>query len=136
MLRINKGQECYDFVKWWHTVCGSYGDNVPLPSSLGFNFTNADAFERLDLLSDRFSNSNYIVDLTLLKVKLLLGLRRLDQVALAFGATFPREILDMILSYVPLSSVVAGNCSALNDGALQKLIHELEEQVDVLLREV
>ncbi|KAE8421437.1 hypothetical protein BDV36DRAFT_292362 [Aspergillus pseudocaelatus] len=136
MLRINKDQECYDFVKWWHTVCGSYGDNVPLPSSLCFNVTNADAFERLDLFSDRFANSRYIVALTLLKVKLLLDIRKLDQVVFALGAIFPREILDMILSYVPRSSVVARNCRALNDEARQKLVHELETQVDILFREV
>ncbi|GMG11238.1 unnamed protein product [Aspergillus oryzae] len=42
----------------------------------------------------------------------------------------------MILSYVPRSSVVATNRRALNDEARQKLIHGLEEQVDILFREV
>ncbi|KAE8308096.1 hypothetical protein BDV41DRAFT_22915 [Aspergillus transmontanensis] len=72
MLCIDKYQECYDFVKWWHTVCESYGYNVVPPNSLCFNIQKADAFERLDQFCNRFANSSYLVTLTLLKVKLLL----------------------------------------------------------------
>ncbi|KAB8275167.1 hypothetical protein BDV30DRAFT_75732 [Aspergillus minisclerotigenes] len=114
MLRIDKDQECYDFVKWWHTFCESYGDDF----------------------SNRFASSSSIVALTLLKAKLLLELKWLDQVVFALGATFPLEIFEMILSYVPRSSVVATNRRALNDKARQKLIHGIEEQVDILFREV
>ncbi|KAB8262076.1 hypothetical protein BDV32DRAFT_147725 [Aspergillus pseudonomiae] len=136
MARLHKDQECYDFVKWWHTVRASSGNINALSRLMSCKIKNADPFERLDNFGAGFVNSSYMIVLTLLKVKFLLDLRRIDQVVFALGATFPREILDLILSFVPWSPVVAANRRALDDEVRSELIYELEEQANSLFEQL
>ncbi|KAJ5143094.1 uncharacterized protein N7515_001881 [Penicillium bovifimosum] len=103
MLRLNKDQECYDFIKWWFIVGDDshfdWGD-MSLPY---LDIKDADVFEPVDRFRGQFRDLSHLSSLTLLKIKLLLDLSRLEQSSSSLGISVPREILDMIHSSVPHS---------------------------------
>ena len=79
MLRVNKDQECYDFVKWWAT-CDPHGrrdwGDPDLPY---FDTKNADVFEPVHYLCGEYPDLCHIIAVTLLKIKFLLDLRDLGE---------------------------------------------------------
>lgn len=70
MLRLNKDQECYDFIKWWATMNDYDWDDMDSPY---LDIKNADVFENMDGF-DNFLEFHHSVCLILLKIKLLLDL--------------------------------------------------------------
>ena len=127
LLRLNKDQECYDFIKWWQTTgrqaAYDYG-NTSLPY---LDTRNANVFESVDELfsisihrhqhQHQHQNQQYkyyehgfnltnIVAVTLLKIKLMLDLEALQNTTLV-GRKVPREILDGIQKHVVRSSVIS-----------------------------
>ncbi|KAL1843997.1 hypothetical protein VTJ49DRAFT_6401 [Mycothermus thermophilus] len=68
MLRLDRDQECYDFIKWWAHVPGSYdfGD----ASRPYLDTRDADVFEPLSVVLTRFQSLSHLVSLTLLKLRL------------------------------------------------------------------
>ncbi|KAH0563525.1 hypothetical protein GP486_001905 [Trichoglossum hirsutum] len=135
MLRLNKDQECYDFVKWYSTT-GEQGDydwgNMDLPY---LDVRNADVFESVEYLCGNYINLSFTVGITLLKIKLLLGLTALRDSAVV-GKKVPREILDSIQAYVPQSPIIAGNRDIMKRGDHAAAIDELTAQVDMLYKAV
>ena len=74
MLRLDRDQECYDFVKWWSTCDGFEWDNMDAPY---LDTRNADVFEDPGFLITRFPALNNVVAILLLKLKLLVDIRNI-----------------------------------------------------------
>ncbi|KAI1861941.1 hypothetical protein JX265_009444, partial [Neoarthrinium moseri] len=74
LLRLDREQECYDFLKWWATVGSDmhydWGD-VTLPY---LNIRGADAFEDFDAFDVNSLGLAHLVAATLLKLRLFLDL--------------------------------------------------------------
>lgn len=70
MLRLNKDQECYNFVEWWSEM-GISVEEIELPC---LDVKNANVFESVDWLcaSWEWNHLRHLVAITLLKIKLLL----------------------------------------------------------------
>ena len=138
MLRLNKDQECYDFIKWWVVVSENprydWGD-TSLPY---LDIKNADVFEPVDRFCGHFHALSHFSSLTLLKIKLLFDLMRLEQSFSSLSASVPREILDIIQSSVPLSPAVCANHNIMNgEGDTRPtMIQKLQAQIDTLYKEV
>ena len=76
MLRTDRDQDCYDFLKWQFTTGMDPGYDWG-NMNLGYlDVKNADVFESIESLGARkFENLAHVTALTLLKVKLLLDLQ-------------------------------------------------------------
>ncbi|KAJ0415510.1 hypothetical protein BJY00DRAFT_293512 [Aspergillus carlsbadensis] len=136
MLRLNKDQECYDFVKWWFVGCGSDYDwgNMDLPY---LDIKDADVFEEVEYFTkDRWSQLGHLVALTLLKIKLILDLEALQSSTHTVGAKVPREVLDDERSDVPLSPVIARNQKLVQSDDHTEPIKKLRHQVNQLYQSV
>ncbi|CAJ2513813.1 Uu.00g019320.m01.CDS01 [Anthostomella pinea] len=95
MLRLDKVQECYDFIKWWYT--GTDGQYDWADASLPYlNIKDADVFEPCDVFISEFPDLGQGVALVLLKIKLLMDLQSLQEASRSVGDNVPQEILDMI----------------------------------------
>ncbi|KAB8231621.1 zinc finger MYND domain-containing protein [Aspergillus alliaceus] len=132
MLRLNKDQECYDFVTWSVVISEKsdydWGDtNLPY-----YDIKNADAFEPVDRFCSEFVDLSHTVAVMLLKIKMLFDLVRLDQSASAFGARVPREILDQIQLSVPQSPVVVANRQIQDCEIRQEETKKLKVQIHTL----
>ncbi|RYP59052.1 hypothetical protein DL769_008701 [Monosporascus sp. CRB-8-3] len=96
MLRLNKDQECYDFVKWWHT-CDPHGTydwgNLDLPH---LDVKDADAFEPCDVFLSDFPDLGQTAAVMLLKVRLLIDLQSLQDASKLLGASMPQELIGMV----------------------------------------
>jgi hypothetical protein len=80
LLRLNRDQECYDFLKWYQTT-GQKPDYDWGNMELGFlDIKDADAFEELDKsnLAQKYIGLAFVASATILKIKLLLDLLRPD----------------------------------------------------------
>ncbi|KAJ5921720.1 hypothetical protein N7454_009194 [Penicillium verhagenii] len=74
MIRLNKDQECYDFLKWWETRARD--DNAKY-----LDIKNADILESVDFVrSKRCGELSMALSLMLLKIKFLLDLIKLQEI--------------------------------------------------------
>ncbi|KAJ5730181.1 uncharacterized protein N7483_004689 [Penicillium malachiteum] len=99
MLRLNKDQRCYDFIKWWATDRPGYdwGD-TDLPY---LDINGANPFESVNQHVGAFVVLSPTVSLTLLKIKLLLDLMKIGHSTSTVGPKVPREILNLIQTSIP-----------------------------------
>lgn len=134
MLRLNKDQECYDFIKWWKVVRDNsrydWG-NTDLPY---LDIKNADIFEPVERFRGPFPNLSHLSCLCLLKIKLLFEVMRLEQSTASLGPAIPREILDLIQSSVPQSPVVRASHDIMSGDSdvRETMIEKLRAQIDVI----
>lgn len=132
MLRLNKDQECYDFIKWWAVPKSSYDwSNPDLPY---LDVKGADAFEPVKCIDGEFSDLSHFISATLLKVKLLLDLLKLQQSTASLGPKVPQEILDLIQTSVPQSPIIKGSRELMGGEEANRLatIEKLKEQINQL----
>ena len=137
-IRLDKDQECYDFIKWWH-VCdpdGKYdwGD-MSLPN---LNIKNADVTERLKGFDDaRFGSLPHAGMMCLVKFRLLQNLREIQKFQPG-NTSLPVEILDQIRANM-LPTTIQGNAKLTKDienGKIGEVITELEGQLGRLYQQV
>ncbi|KAK5708262.1 hypothetical protein LTR97_000802 [Elasticomyces elasticus] len=78
ILRLDRDQECYDFIKWWAT-CDPDGHYDWGDMSLPYlSINDADVLEKPDFLSkDEYPSFDHLVAILLLKLKLLVDIRNL-----------------------------------------------------------
>ncbi|KAI9000025.1 hypothetical protein BC832DRAFT_622718 [Gaertneriomyces semiglobifer] len=133
MLRLDKDQECYDFVKWWKTEPPRY-DWADLEQPY-MNIKDAGAFELVDYMCTTYIDLSHTVSITLLKIKLLLDLMSMAGSAL-LGHQFPVEIVRKIQEAGVRSPIVLKNWAALEGDALLPKINELIGQVNALYQHV
>jgi hypothetical protein len=135
MLRLNKDQECYDFVKWYSTTGQEADYDWGDMDSPYLDIKNADVFEPVKYLRHKYINLSHTVAVTLLKIKLLLDLTALRD-STVVGERVPREILDGIQAYLPQSSIIAWNRDILQRRDHTAAINELTAQIDALYKTV
>lgn len=103
-LRLGRDQECYDFTKWWATTAHTY--HWLTLSQPYLDIRGADVFE-WTLSNDRYMNLSHAVCVTLIKVRILLDLRNMQNAARAFDGVLPQELIDMIRGQALISSALA-----------------------------
>lgn len=80
LLRLDRDQECYDFMKWYATV-GQEGDYDWGDMDLGFlDVKDANVFESVEPFVNKYSDLCFVVNITLLKIKLLIDIQNLSRV--------------------------------------------------------
>jgi hypothetical protein len=133
-LRLGKDQECYDFVKWWHTT-GQDSHYDWEDMSLPFlDVKDADVFEDVFepvvVFTEKCLALSHTVSVTLLKVRLLLDVRAL-QSSIGMSEKLPQEALDNNPSQF-VSTIVAKNKDIMESKDQSALIEKLESQVKEL----
>lgn len=128
-LRLNRDQECYDFIKWWcATAQDSHYDWDNM--DLGYwDVQDANAFEPITGLAHKFRDLGMLNVLVLLKIKLLLDLLALNNSAGVLSHRFPREIFNAIRLHVPRSPIISRNRALVERDDHITEIRELEDQV-------
>ncbi|KAL2797783.1 Mnd1 family-domain-containing protein [Aspergillus keveii] len=136
MLRLNKDQGCYDFIKWFFVGCDDDDDddydwgNTDLPF---LDVKDADVFEDVEVFTkNKRPDLTRLVSLTLLKIKLLLDLEALQSSTRTAGAKVPREVLNNIRSGIPLSPVIARNKKLVQSDEYAEIIQKLRQQIGQL----
>ena len=131
-LRLGKDQECYDFCKWWATT-GQEGDYDWGDMTKPFlHVKNADVFEPpLEDFVSKYSNLSHSTAITLLKIRLLMDLRALQNSSM-IKHKVPQEILDSVRGQLVSGSAVAENKSIMNAKDQTLLIENLQVQVQDL----
>ena len=131
LLRLDRDQECYDFVKWYATMGQDahydWGD-MSLPF---LNVVNANVFEPVDYMCGRWPNLSHTAGIALLKIKLLLDLKSL-QTSAVLGEKAPQEILSNIQIYLPRSTIVSESREIMDRTDHAAHIEELSLQVEEL----
>jgi hypothetical protein len=77
-LRLGKDQQCYDFVKWWATTAQDSHYNWGDTSAPYLHPKDEDVFEPIDLFTGRFTDLTHAVSVTLMKIRLLLDVKSLQ----------------------------------------------------------
>jgi hypothetical protein len=133
-LRLNKDQECYDFLKWYATT-GQEGDYDWGNMDLGFlDVKDADAFEPVDLFTQEFADLGHTVSVTLIKIRMLCDLRSLHS-STVLGEKLPQEIVDYVRGQL-VSSIIGGNKEIMDSEDQSEAIQRLESQVTKLYKAV
>ncbi|KAJ5172604.1 hypothetical protein N7492_005197 [Penicillium capsulatum] len=137
MLRLNKDQECYDFIKWWVVVDENSRYDWADTTLPYLDIKNAGVFEPVDRFGKMLGLS-HSVGVTLLKIKLLLHLMKVQQSTSSLGTTVPREILDLIQNSVPQSPILQDSPALMNEEetARSARVEILKAQIDVLFEKV
>ena len=131
-LRLGKDQECYDFCKWWATTGGEGRYDWGNMSNPYLDVKDADAFEEpRKFFIKKFGDLNHCVAITLLKIKLLMVVRELQN-ASVIGKKVPQEILDGVRSQLISGSIVSENKNVINAQDQTALIVNLEMQIEEL----
>lgn len=128
LLRVNRDQQCYDFLKWWHTTGDDHQydwSNTQLPY---LDTRDADVFECVDIFCRRPFSLSHTVAVTLLKIKLLLDLEALQN-SIVVGEKVPREILDSIQRHIVRSPIISSNMKLMDCWDHSHTIESLELQV-------
>ncbi|KAK4953942.1 hypothetical protein LTR10_008546 [Elasticomyces elasticus] len=132
-IRLCRDQDAYDFVRWYKKVDedGNYdwGDmDVPF-----LDTHDADVFEPVQECLSTY-NLNHTVALTLIKIRVLLTLKTIND-STAVGSLVPPEILDGIREQLA-SPAIAGNEQIMHEVKTGKSmaphISKLKDQVDEL----
>lgn len=134
MLRLDKDQECYDFIKWWSLVHKTPRDDWGVTDMPYLDIKNADVFEPVDYSNQRFYDLCHSTCLIILKIKLLLDLEKLQQSTSYLGTKVPREILDLIQTYILQSPILRENPQLTSEDGekLAARVDDLKAQIDGL----
>ncbi|RJE22277.1 hypothetical protein PHISCL_05369 [Aspergillus sclerotialis] len=130
LLRLNRDQECYDFIKWWCTT-GQDSHYDWANMDLGYlDIQNANAFEPIAGLVHGFKDLGMMNALALLKIKLLLDLVALkNSTDVPTLRVIPRGVFDAIRSHLPRSPIITQDNAMLERDDHSTEIRNLEEQV-------
>jgi hypothetical protein len=132
LLRLDRDQECYDFVKWYETV-GRRADYDWGDMDLGFlDLKDENAFEEVQYLCGEYGQVSFLSSALLLKIKLLLDLQNMDTVVKEHGDKAPNEILDNIKRKVVRSPIILKDREILESKDHSGLIAKLKRQIKAL----
>ncbi|KAH7073745.1 hypothetical protein BKA63DRAFT_491720 [Paraphoma chrysanthemicola] len=130
-LRLERDQDAYGFCKWWAEVGEDanydFGD-TDLPY---LDTKDADAFEDVKLFTGRYSSLSFVVNITLIKIRLLADLQSLQRAKELAGPHVPREILDHIQQHT-VGSIVANSPNIIKREDQRPHIAELRDQIQQL----
>ncbi|KAJ5083485.1 hypothetical protein N7456_012912 [Penicillium angulare] len=148
MLRLDKDQECYDFVKWW-ALAANNKDFDWDDHSRYLDIKNADAFESIEFMGDEPRGElPHFICLMILKIKLLMEVLQLTEMEIvikkALGENFggvqnfpiPPEMFREFVDDYPGAKIRSKIIRSRDDFMKgQGLLHagwELKQQVDKL----
>ncbi|KAJ5463664.1 hypothetical protein N7475_008608 [Penicillium sp. IBT 31633x] len=140
-IRLDEDAEVYGFIKSWYLWEESEkhppGQITPTP------IENPDILEDVDFslgIEARFKDMTdtipFLLSLTLLKIRILLDLKDLQQARQAVGPKVPQEVLDNILATIPRSSAIRTNRRIMSSPELSDEIAKLDSQVDALYEKI
>jgi hypothetical protein len=132
MLRLNKDQECYDFIKWYCTA-GQAGDYDWHDMELGFlDVKNADVFESVSYLVPEYTISlPHAASIVLLKIKLFLDFTALET-SINLSKRVPPEILGNIQGHVVRSLIIANDKDIMSRTSHTETIAKLKDQINTM----
>lgn len=138
MLRLGKDQEMYDFVwgccKLPQMLLGQFGEFGGSAKSFR-KIKGADALGDVDYLCRRDAGLEppLLIGVTLLKVKLMLGLNDVRN-AQVLKEKLPQEVVDIIKGIVSRSQIVAGNKKLIDMDSKENLAltSKLKDQIRAL----
>ncbi|OOF96803.1 hypothetical protein ASPCADRAFT_4845 [Aspergillus carbonarius ITEM 5010] len=137
MLRLGKDEDCYGYVKYAARKAGErFLTCQPGPPFWFKDPSDDNPFEAFNYTDHQFWDPSHMIAFTLLKIKFLLDLQRMEECEAAVGPRVPTEILFIIQSYVPLSSIVSGKAESFKRRARRETIKELDVQVEELYQKV
>ena len=137
LLRLGKDQECYDFIKWWKTT-GSRRDYDWGDTYLPYLDTkNADVLEPVDYICEEYDEISHNVAATLLKIRLLLGVKKALQstVTLSERESLPPEVLNKIQDDL-LRGTLGKRWDDMDFTQRSELVNTLSSQIDKLYASV
>ncbi|KAL8901919.1 MAG: hypothetical protein Q9207_004960 [Kuettlingeria erythrocarpa] len=134
-LRLGRDQDAYDFIKWFETT-GHESDydwgDMELPY---LDVVNADVFESPSYLCGIYHNVAFLVNVALLKIRLLLDLVALLNAG-CLRPKLPQELLDRVKYFIPSTEPVRKNREVMSMVKYTDLIVKLSSQVDELFSAV
>ena len=133
LLRLGKDQECYDFIKWWQ-IRHSDGDYDWGDTSLPYlDLRDSDILEPVDRFCIRFVNFNHVIAATLLKIRLLLGVKQAlkSSTTLRECRLLPAELFNKIQDSL-MDSILGRRWDGMDATQRSHLVDTLSSQIDKL----
>ena len=132
MLRLNRDQECYDFIKWFCTV-GQEDDYNWGNMKLGYlDVKDADVFESVSYLVPTYTISlPHAASVVLLKIKLFLDFSTLET-SINLDKRLPPEILGNIQGHVVRSLIIANDKDTMSRTSHTETIAKLKNQINTM----
>lgn len=133
MLRLDRDQECYDFIKWWATKGADAGESPGAPKAPYTELQGADVLEPPSFIGSFAFSLSHAASLLLLKLKLLIDIRSIKvarKVAAAGG--LPTEVHLMWEPNLVRSPLSLKLFRGKSDAQLQKLHAKLISQIMVI----
>ena len=130
-LRLGRDQDAYDFVKWYATTGNDshydWGD-MDLPF---LDVVNANVFESPKYLWGRWPDLSQLLCVALLKIKLLLDLKALQNSAF-LAIKLPPELADRVRLFIPMSEIIWKDGNIMSNIHQRDRIEDLSHQIDTL----
>lgn len=134
LIRLGKDQEAYDFMKWYATT-GQQSNYDWGDTDLPFlDVVNADVFESPEgMWTRKFLNVGHALSVTLVKVRVLIDLRAIQNANKGLGGVIPQEIIDLIRGHLS-GNVIATRRDIIVGTAEEtaRLIETIEGQIRTL----
>lgn len=155
MMRINRDQECYDFMKWRTDESEDPNSKtalnylslrfanptlvnpiIPNPRRDFVGYEQEDIFEPIDVFSPETPMMT-LIPLCLLKIRFMFDIQRMHLAARAFGDNLGGDVLGLVLKNVPFTKQIAENQDLIKSGiARHGALKALMGQVLQLYRKV
>lgn len=130
-IRLGMIQECYDFLKW-HVTTGSRDDYDWKDLNLPFlDVRDADVFESVAEFTGQSANSGYILPLMLIKMRLLMDVKSLQNSDFLDDQMLSPEIVNRIRKEVA-GKILSKRKDILTSREHDQLIEKLEKQMQKL----
>ena len=137
LLRLDRDQECYNFLSWYNTTDEGRRYDWDTKGLSPLDSKEADIFElpKTWTEDDRHSDLGFLVDLALLKVRLLLDLRALQALPALTSGKLPQEIQDQVCEQL-LAPHLDARKAFIETSDLSLLIEDITEQLGHIIRKV
>ena len=130
-LRLSRDQDCYDFIKWRYTPNLGIVDDLADTSWSQLHIVHANAFEsyrNLHVSDLRYMDLKHLACVTLLKIKMVLGLTALGRSHFLF-AKLPRELAETVRHYVATSDIIQNDRTIMSRTDHTNFIEDLSSQI-------
>jgi hypothetical protein len=92
LLRLDRDQECIDFIKWWWTCDLDGGRDWADMTLPHFDLCGTDILDDPQYLEDQFANLNHVVAILILKTKVLMDIRNIKVTRQVISSRLPPEL--------------------------------------------
>lgn len=134
-VRLGQDQKAFDFCYWWATIGQQEDYDWFSRQGVFLDTQEANAFREAEVFTRPGISLSQITATTLLKIRLMIDLQSIYQARELAGPHVPQEVLDVILEYVPYSSVLR-NIQDIKHEDIGQHIASLREQIGALYETV